>query len=58
MSAIASSTARPRRLRAAAPHGLRGASSVLRLARAGSALPSTAALSGWAARAGSLIPSR
>jgi hypothetical protein len=45
-----------RRLRAAAPGMHGGASSLLRLGRAGDArLPSGAALSGWAERAGAML---
>ncbi len=45
-----------RRLRAAAPGVHGGASSLLRLGRAGDArLPSSAALSGWAERAGAML---
>lgn len=45
-----------RRLRAAAPGVHGGASSLLRLGRAGDArLPSGAALSGWAERAGAML---
>jgi hypothetical protein len=52
---VASQTAKTRRLRPAAPHGLGGASSLLRLSRAATALPSGAELTGWMARAGSLL---
>jgi hypothetical protein len=46
----------PRRLRAAAPGVHGGASSLLRLGRAGEArLPSSTALSGWAERAGAML---
>jgi hypothetical protein len=45
-----------RRLRAAAPGVHGGASSLLRLGRAGDArLPSGAAISGWAERAGAML---
>jgi len=45
-----------RRLRAAAPRVHGGASSLLRLGRAGELrLPSGAALSGWAERAGAML---
>ena len=45
-----------RRLRAAAPGVHGGASSLLRVGRAGDArLPSGAALSGWAERAGAML---
>ena len=50
------STPASRRLRAAAPGVPGGASSLLRLGRAGDArLPSGAALSGWAERAGAML---
>lgn len=51
---VASLIAKTRRLRPAAPHGRGGASSLLRLSRA-AALPSGAELTGWMARAGSLL---
>ena len=46
---------KPRRLRAAAPHGKGGASSLLRLSRAAGSLPSGAALDGWVTRAAALL---
>jgi hypothetical protein len=46
---------RPRKLRAAAPHGRGGASSLLRLSRAAGTLPSGAALDGWVTRAAALL---
>jgi hypothetical protein len=46
---------KPRRLRAAAPHGRGGASSLLRLSRAAGTLPSGAALDGWVTRAAALL---
>jgi hypothetical protein len=46
---------KPRRLRPAALHGARGASSLLRLSRATGGLPSGADLNGWMTRAGSLL---
>lgn len=48
------SRSKPRRLRPAAPRALGGASSLLRLSHAAS-LPSGAALTGWAQRAGTLL---
>jgi hypothetical protein len=52
---VASLTAKTRRLRPAAPHGRGGASSLLRLSRAATALPSGSELTGWMTRAGSLL---
>lgn len=52
---VASPSAKTRRLRPAAPHGRGGASSLLRLSRAATALPTGAELTGWMARAGSLL---
>jgi hypothetical protein len=46
---------RHRRLRAAAPHGRGGASSLLRLSRSAGTLPSGAALEDWATRAAALL---
>lgn len=46
---------RPRRLRAAAPHGRGGASSLLRLSRGCGSLPSGSALDGWVTRAAALL---
>ena len=55
-SALPSSPSKSRRLRPAAPQGLAGASSLLRLSlRAPQALPSRTQLSGWFARAGSRL---
>jgi hypothetical protein len=55
MAIAPTSASRPRRLRAAAPHGRGGASSLLRLSRAAGSLPSGAALDSWAARAAALL---
>ena len=46
---------RPRRLRAAAPHGRGGASSLLRLSRPAATLPSGSALDDWVTRAAALL---
>jgi hypothetical protein len=55
MSHATANASRPRRLRAAAPHGRGGASSMLRLSRAAGTLPSGAALDGWVTRAAALL---
>jgi hypothetical protein len=55
MAIAASPAQKPRRLRAAAPHGRAAASSLLRLSRASGALPSGAALGDWMARAASRL---
>jgi hypothetical protein len=55
MAITPSPASKPRRLRAAAPHGNGGASSLLRLSRAGGTLPSGAALDGWVTRAAALL---
>ena len=55
MAMAPSNASKPRRLRAAAPHGRGGASSLLRLSRAGSTLPSGTALDGWVTRAAALL---
>ena len=55
MAHAPTAVSRPRRLRAAAPHGRGGASSMLRLSRASGSLPSGAALDGWVTRAAALL---
>ena len=55
MALAPNSASKPRRLRAAAPHGKGGASSLLRLSRAAGSLPSGAALDGWVTRAAALL---
>lgn len=55
-TAVTSSTCTsPRRLRAAAPHGSGGASSLLRLSARAAALPSGAALGHWMQRAATAL---
>ena len=55
MATAPSPASKPRRLRASAPHGRGGASSLLRLSRAAGTLPSGAALDGWVTRAAALL---
>ena len=55
MALAPSPASKPRRMRAAAPHGRGGASSLLRLSRAAGTLPSGAALDGWVTRAAALL---